>query len=70
MTSENRQIVRSEYHYGLLEKIISKENLNEAFRRVKKFSENIKYLEYKVSQRIYCLKQNTEPDLKQVQLLF
>ena len=30
MTSENRQNTRSEYHYGLLEKIISNENLNEA----------------------------------------
>lgn len=36
MTSENRQNARSEYHYGLLEKIISNENLNEAFKRVKK----------------------------------
>lgn len=36
MTSENRQNTRSEYHYGLLEKIISNENLNEAFKRVKK----------------------------------
>ena len=36
MTSENRHNAKSEYHYGLLEKIISKENLNEAFIRVKK----------------------------------
>ena len=36
MTSENRQNTRSEYHYGLLEKIISNENLNEAFKRVKR----------------------------------
>ena len=36
MTSDNRQNARSEYHYGLLEKIISNENLNEAFKRVKK----------------------------------
>jgi hypothetical protein len=33
MTSENRQNARSECHYGLLEKIISNENLNEAFKR-------------------------------------
>lgn len=36
MTSKNRQNARSEYQYGLLEKIISKENLNEAFIRVKR----------------------------------
>ena len=36
MTSDNRQNARSEYYYGLLEKIISNENLNEAFKRVKK----------------------------------
>ena len=36
MTSENGQNARSEYHYGLLERIISNENLNEAFKRVKK----------------------------------
>ena len=36
VTSDNRQNARSEYHYGLLEKIISNENLNEAFKRVKK----------------------------------
>ena len=35
MTLDNRQNARSEYHYGLLEKIISNENLNEAFKRVK-----------------------------------
>ena len=36
MTSDNRQNARREYHYGFLEKIISNENLNEAFKRVKK----------------------------------
>lgn len=36
MTSKNGQNARSEYPYGLLEKIISNENLNEAFKRVKK----------------------------------
>ena len=36
MTSENRQNTGSEYHYGLLEEIISNENLNEAFKRVKR----------------------------------
>ena len=36
VTSDNRQNARREYHYGLLEKIISNENLNEAFKRVKK----------------------------------
>ncbi len=36
MTSENRQNTRSEYHNGLLEKIINSENMNEAFIRVRK----------------------------------
>ena len=36
VTSDNRQNARRECHYGLLEKIISSENLNEAFKRVKK----------------------------------
>lgn len=36
MTSDNRQNARRECHYGLLEKIISNENLNEAYKRVKK----------------------------------
>lgn len=36
MTSDNGQNARSEHHYGLLERIISSENLNEAFKRVKK----------------------------------
>jgi len=36
MTSKNRKNAGSEYHNGLLEEIISNENLNEAFKRVKK----------------------------------
>lgn len=36
MTSENEQNAQSEYHCRLLERIISNENLNEAFKRVKK----------------------------------
>ena len=36
MTSENGQNAQREYHYKLLERIISNENLNEAFKRVKK----------------------------------
>lgn len=36
MTSKNGQNARSEYDYGLLEKIISNGNLNEAFKRVRK----------------------------------
>lgn len=36
MTSENGQDGQSKYQYELLEKIISNDNLNEAFKRVKK----------------------------------
>jgi retron-type reverse transcriptase len=36
MTSENGQNDRSKCQYGLLEKVISNDNLNEAYRKVKK----------------------------------
>lgn len=36
MTSENRQNDQKKYQNGLLEKIINKDNLNEAYKRVKK----------------------------------
>lgn len=36
MTSDNGRNAQREYHCELLERIISNENLNEAFKRVKK----------------------------------
>lgn len=39
MTSENGQNDQSNYQYELLEKIISNDNLNEAYKRVKKTKE-------------------------------
>ncbi|BCJ92855.1 group II intron reverse transcriptase/maturase [Anaerocolumna cellulosilytica] len=64
MTSKNRQNARSEYHYGLLEKIISNENLNEAFKRVKKNKGSHGIDEMGVDELLPYLKRHGE-ELKQ-----